>query len=74
VCPEDCAPAGGNGMVNLDDLLAVIHSLGQSGGACDIAPLFGNGRYGNGDVNIDDLLAVINAFGPCPLEHRPVVE
>jgi hypothetical protein len=69
-CPADCAPDNGdgtfgNGVVNIDDLLAVINAFGQLGGPCDIAPDNGDGTFGNGIVNIDDLLGVINAFGPC---------
>jgi len=66
-CPWDCAPApNGNGIVNIDDLLAVINAFGGPGGPCDNAPENGNGTFGNGIVNIDDLLGVINNFGPCP--------
>jgi spore coat protein A len=60
-CAADVAPAGNyNGVVNVDDLLAVINSWGnncQNGCRADVT--------GNGAVNIDDLLAVINAWGPC---------
>ena len=63
-CPADIAPPGGNGVINVDDLLAVINTWGQTGppGTIqgDIAPPGGNGL-----VNVDDLLAVINAWGPC---------
>jgi hypothetical protein len=63
-CPADVAPAiTGNGMVNIDDLLAVIGQWGACQGcAADIAP-----AHGNAAVNIDDLLAVIGAWGPCSL-------
>jgi len=64
-CPADCAPAGGNGAVNIDDLLAVINAFGSMDGPCDNAPDNGDGTFGNGIVNIDDLLGVINAFGAC---------
>ena len=65
-CIADIAPAGGDLVVNVDDLLAVINSWGPcppAGNPCiaDIAP-----SLGNGTVNVDDLLAVINAWGPCP--------
>ncbi|MEM7228835.1 MAG: hypothetical protein AAF432_08475 [Planctomycetota bacterium] len=65
-CFGDCAPENpdgtfGNGIVNIDDLLAVINAFGDPGGPCDIAPP----RVGNLIVNIDDLLAVINNFGVC---------
>lgn len=55
-----------NGVVNVDDLLAVINGWG----ACpnlptpcpaDIAP-----TAGNRNVNVDDLLVVLNSWGPCP--------
>jgi hypothetical protein len=65
-CPTDCAPSGGNGAVNIDDLLAVVNAFGSPGGPCDVAPDNGDGTFGNGAVNIDDLLAVVNAFGACP--------
>jgi hypothetical protein len=62
-CPADIVPAGGNGSVNIDDLLSVINNWGPCAAPCaaDIAPVGGNGA-----VNIDDLLAVINAWGACP--------
>ena len=60
LCPADIVPPGGNGLVNIDDLLAVINNWGATGG--------GNPADVNQDnvVNIDDLLAVIGAWGPCP--------
>ena len=66
-CPADIAPPGGNGAVNIDDLLLVINSWGSCPAPCppactaDISP-----SGGNCVVNIDDLLAVINGWGPCP--------
>jgi len=49
----------GNGIVNVDDLLAVINAWGSTtpGHAADVT--------GNGVINVDDLLAVINAWGSC---------
>jgi hypothetical protein len=70
-CPSDCVPDNGdgtfgNGLVNIDDVLAVINEFGAGPGSpCDIAPDNGDGTFGNGIVNIDDLLTVINDFGPC---------
>ena len=62
-CPADIAPQpGGNGEVNVDDLLMVINAWGFSVGPADIAPP----PSGNGAVNVDDLLMVINAWGACP--------
>ena len=67
-CPADIAPGSGNGIVNVDDLLAVINSWGACANpnACpaDIAPA--GPPQGDDVVNVDDLLAVINAWGPCP--------
>lgn len=66
-CVPDIAPPGGNGTVNVDDLLLVINSWGPCPQPCpphctaDIAP-----PGGNCVVNVDDLLAVINGWGPCP--------
>jgi hypothetical protein len=58
-CAADIFPSGGSGVVNIDDLLAVINSWGATGSnPADIT--------GNGVVDIDDLLAVINGGGPCP--------
>jgi hypothetical protein len=56
-CPADIAPPGGDGTVNITDLLAVIAQWGQPGGPADV----------NGDniVNIADLLAVIAGWGAC---------
>ena len=61
-CPQDIVPKGGNGTVDVDDLLLVINSWG----ACvdcpaDISPA----PNGNDTVDVDDLLAVINAWGVC---------
>ncbi|MCI0629246.1 MAG: hypothetical protein L0Y44_01155 [Phycisphaerales bacterium] len=60
-CPTDVS---GDGVVNVDDLLAVISAWGSCPpGSCpaDIAP-----PGGDGVVNVDDLLAVISAWGACP--------
>jgi hypothetical protein len=65
-CPWDCAPDGGNGAVNLDDLLRVVNDFGTASTACDNAPDNGDGTFGNGAINLDDLLGVVNNFGPCP--------
>jgi hypothetical protein len=65
-CPADIAPPGGDGVVNVNDLLAVINSWGPcptlpNPCPADIAPAGGDGA-----VNVNDLLAVINAWGVCP--------
>jgi hypothetical protein len=65
LCAADIAPAGppaGTGVVNVDDLLAVINHWSQTG-----LPGFTPGDATlNGMVNVDDLLSVINAWGICP--------
>jgi hypothetical protein len=55
--------ATGNGIVDIDDLLAVINAWGACPPPCpaDIPPTAGGS--GDGVVNIDDLLAVINNWG-----------
>jgi hypothetical protein len=56
-CPADVS--GGDSVVNIDDLLAVINNWGQgAGNPADVT--------GNGIVDIVDLLAVINSWGGCP--------
>jgi hypothetical protein len=64
-CRGDCSPEGGNGIVNIDDLLLVISSFGENNEACDFAPDFGDGTFGNDVINTSDLIEVLNAFGPC---------
>jgi hypothetical protein len=66
--PDECdllkcaADVTGNGMVNIDDLLALINSWGPCSGCPeDVAPPPG----GDGVVNIDDLLYLINSWGAC---------
>jgi hypothetical protein len=59
-CPADNAPLGGNGTVDVDDLLNVINNWGGNIGPADISP-----PWGNGMIDVDDLLAVINGWGPC---------
>jgi hypothetical protein len=61
VCVEPCPAdvAGGDGVVNITDLLFVISHWG--GGAGDPADV-----NGDNTVNITDLLAVISAWGACP--------
>jgi hypothetical protein len=65
-CPADIAPTGApDGLVNIDDLLAVINMWGNCADPnncpADIAPLGGNDL-----INVDDLLAVIGGWGACP--------
>jgi hypothetical protein len=59
-CPPDIVPSGGgDGLVNIDDLLAVISGWGSCPPTCpaDIT--------NDNVVNIDDLLAVITNWGTC---------
>ena len=61
LCPDIAPAGGGNGAVDVDDLLALINTWGPCA-ACstDIVP-----PGGDGVVNVDDLLAIINGWGPC---------
>jgi len=59
-CAADSAPAGGDGEVNVEDLLQVIGDWGPCDGPCP-----GDVTY-NDIVNVQDLLAVISAWGACP--------
>jgi len=64
-CPADISPVGppvGNGLVNVDDLLAVINNWGDAG----LPGLTPGDVDFNGVVNVDDVLTVINAWGVCP--------
>ena len=57
-CPSDIA-APANGLVDVNDMLAVINSWGAcSGCAADIT--------NDGQVDVMDLLAVIDGWGQCP--------
>jgi len=70
-CASDIAPAGGNDVVNVEDLLAVVGTWGtvQTPPGTgprplgDVAPL----PNGNCLVNVEDLLAVVGAWGACPI-------
>jgi len=59
-CPADIAPPGGDGMVDVLDLLAVLGAWGSSGGIEDIT--------GDGWVDVLDLLEVLGQWGPCPAD------
>ena len=63
-CPHTCpSDINHNGVVNLDDLLAVINAWGSCPTSPNPCPSDVNLDH---HVNIDDLLAVINAWGACP--------
>ena len=57
-CPADIAPLGGNGVVDVDDLLEIINAWGS----CVDCPA---DITGNDVVDVDDLLGVINTWGSC---------
>jgi hypothetical protein len=62
-CPADI---NADGVVNVDDLLAVISAWGNCAvppAACP-ANIVNTGTSAN-RVDVDDLLAVISAWGPC---------
>ena len=65
-CSADIAPAKGDGVVDVDDLLAVINAWGTCPNCelivcdADIAP-----EGGNCAVDVDDLLMIINGWGTC---------
>jgi hypothetical protein len=65
-CVGDCAPQGGNGMVDVNDVIELINSFGFTTGMCDISPVNPDGSIGDGMVNIDDLMTMMNNFGACP--------
>ncbi len=62
ICPADIAPPGGNGQVNVGDLLAIINSWGPCANCAACAADINH----DCNVNVSDLLAVITAWGPCP--------
>jgi hypothetical protein len=67
-CPADIETSGGSaGVVNIDDLLAVISAWGPCPAPPAACPAnIATGAGSETVVNIDDLLAVISAWGPCP--------
>ena len=62
-CASDVVPPGGDGLVGIDELLAVIGAWGP----CPVLPPdCAADITHDGFVEISDLLAVINSWGPCP--------
>ncbi len=56
-CPEDCG--NGDGVIGIEDFLAVLGTWGQSGVDCDfVDPPAG--------VGIEEFLAIIGLWGACP--------
>ena len=70
-CVADIAPAdGGDGQVNVQDLLAVINAWGPCANCVeDFLP-----TGGDGSVNVTELLAVINNWGTCLVLDTPLIE
>ncbi len=64
-CAGDAAPFGGDGTVDVNDLLAVISTWGP----CPAPPAACTGDIeppgGNGQVDVNDLLTVVSHWGPC---------
>jgi hypothetical protein len=58
-CSGDVSPSGGDGEVNVQDMLAVINAWGACPAPC------ASDLNTDGTVNVADLLGVINAWGPC---------
>ncbi len=65
-CPADVAPPGGNGTINVADLLAIINTWGVCPPGPNDCPTDFMPFGGNGVVNVNELLAVITAWGDCP--------
>jgi hypothetical protein len=57
-CDADVYPEGaGDGVVGVDEVLALLGDWGASGSPFDV--------NGDGMIGVDDLLAVLEAWGPC---------
>lgn len=61
LCPADLAPLGGDGNVDVSDLLALLAAWGP----CDDCPADIAPRGGDGQVDVTDLLALLAAWGAC---------
>ncbi len=66
-CPEDVAPPGGDGFVDVLDLLAVLSAWGQTG---DIS----EDINGDGIVDVLDLIQLLSAWGPCPVGETVAIQ
>jgi predicted outer membrane repeat protein len=64
-CPADCYPVGGDGIVTVDEVIALVNNFGPSDSPCDLAPANADGTYGDGYIDIDDLIVLVNSFGVC---------
>ena len=67
LCRGDVFPGGGNGLIDIDDLLCGLQGFADIL-SCPDADLIPCG--GNGIIDIDDIVALLNAFAgvcaPCP--------
>lgn len=64
-CAQDVS--GGDGVVDINDLLSVVGVWGQSGAPGFIPQdITGPSAAPDGVIDINDLLAVVGAWGPCP--------
>ncbi len=62
-CPGDITPDGGDGVVDVTDLLALLGAWGP----CPAPPASCPADIDeSGDVGVTDLLAVLGAWGLCP--------
>jgi hypothetical protein len=55
--PSTCPDATGDGVVDVDDLVAVVLAWGDAAGPADL--------NGDGIVDVDDLVAVVTGWGAC---------
>jgi outer membrane protein assembly factor BamB len=62
-CPWDTIPIGGDDIVDMNDLTALLDHWGSCPAPCpyDFAPEGGDGTVGLGDLN-----ALLSNWGPCP--------
>ncbi len=57
-CLVDCAPEGGDGIVDLQDFLAIIAGSNNGASSSDVYPPCGDGK-----VDVHDLLEAVNNWG-----------
>jgi len=62
--PVNADGSTGNGVVNIDDLVLVLSTFGQTPQPGD-PPLQGDVNF-DGFINLDDLLIILSNFGLCP--------
>jgi hypothetical protein len=66
-CPPDIAPVpGGDGLINVQDLLAVINQWGTCPAPPAPCPADFVPPGGNGSVGVQELLGIIANWGTCP--------